>query len=1017
VRGDRWKQIEDCYHAALERPAEQRPEFLAQACANDPELRREVLSLLAHEGHADELLEIPAWNHIALVDKTGTFAPGASSAVSIAADYRFSHFRIVRKLGEGGMGKVYLAEDLTLHRQVALKFLAFDPDDSPKGFLDRFRREARAAAALKHPNICTIYGVEECDGQPVIEMEYVEGETLAARIAKGALPLEEALTLTSQVAGALAEAHRKGIVHRDLKPANIMLTQFGVKVLDFGLAKIILAGEAGDHTSTLTGTREGTVLGTPCYMSPEQARAEDADGRADLFSLGVLLYEMTTGERPFTGKSSPAVLAAVLKETPAWPSQRRPQLPAGLDTIVGKALEKERGLRYQSAEEMRAACGQLLRELEAPRSPRLEPARSRPWRRIMAGAATTLALAAGLATWLTMTRKAHALTATDTVVLADFANRTGDADFDGDTLQEALSAYLTQSPFLSILPEPTVNATLKLMGRPKGAKLDNETTRELCLRSGSRAYFGGSIGRIGNQYRIALQVVVCENGEIMARTEATAAGKEKVISALDEAARKLREKVGESLASLKQFSTPLLQVTTPSLDALRAYSEARNLMRQADNVGAKALFQYAIRQDPNFAMAILSLGLCEGNLGETVQAAEDYRKAYELRGNLSEWEKFAIESRYYFSAVGDLERARQTYATWAKTYPRESIAISNVGSVEATLGNRESELEHRREAVRLGPSSAHYGGLIGAYLALDRLDDAKSTIDEEVSKIGRNNSVPSYLYALDFLRNDPAGMAQQVAWSVGKPGIEDQFLGLEAVTAAYSGRIGAARRFVRRAVVLAQQVHEDEAAAAYIAGDALPEALFGFRTEARQQAAAALKLSNGRGPEYLSALALAIAGDAKGAQALADDLERRFPSDTIVQFVCLPAIRSRLAAGHREYAKAVDILQASAPYELGDGVGLIPSLYAAYLRGEAYLGGGRNLEAAAEFQKVLNHRGLVGNYPIGPLARLDLARAYSGEHDIAKAKENYQAFFDLWKDADSDVPVLREAQVEYRKLK
>jgi serine/threonine protein kinase/tetratricopeptide (TPR) repeat protein len=932
----------------------------------------------------------------------------------------FGHFRILRKLGEGGMGKVYLAEDLTLHRQVALKFLALKQEAGARGFLERFHREARAAAALKHPNICTIYGVEECDGQPLIEMEYLEGETLAARIVRGAMPAEEALTLAAQIAGALAEAHRKGIVHRDLKPANIMLTAFGVKVLDFGLAKIILDEALGESTSTLASTAAGTVLGTPYYMSPEQARAEEADGRADIFSLGVVLYEMATGERPFTGNSSPAILAAVLKDNPVPVSHKRPELPARLDEIIAKALEKDRGLRYQTADEMSTACRDLQRELEArrldPRAVVQPPVPVKKVRRIVFGAITTLSAVAALAIWLTATHKAHALSATDTVVLADFANRTGDPSLDGDTLKEALSADLTQSPFLRILPDPNIKATLKLMSRPTDAKLDNDTARELCQRVGGRAYIAGAISRFGAQYRVVLQAVECQSAEILARTEVTADTKEKVIPALGEAGKELREKVGESLASVERFSVPLMQVTTPSLEALTAYTKARTLLFSGDALAAEPLFEYAIRLDPKFAMAILSLGLTQQSLGESARAAENYRKAYDLRENLSAWERFAIESRYYFSAVGDLEQARRTYAAWAKTYPRDSIPVGVEAAVEATLGNLEPALDHFRETFRLNPSVGTYNDLFLAYIDLDRFDEAKPILDEQVAKYGDSAFVRGNLYLWDFLRNDSAGMAQQVAWSVGKPTIEDGFQSNEAETAWYSGRVGAARKFMRNAVTMALKTDHKETAAAYQALGAVGESLFGNRAEARQQAAAALHLSDNKNISYMSALALVMAGDPQAAQPLESKLATSYPADTIVQFVWLPVIRGSIALDRKDYAKAIDILQVAVPYQLGTAYTLPPPLYAAYVRGEVYMGLKRYPEAASEFQEIVSHRAIVFNDPIGSLARLKLAQAYAGMHDTAKAKESYENFLSLWKDADPGIPVLKEAQSEYRKL-
>jgi serine/threonine protein kinase/tetratricopeptide (TPR) repeat protein len=932
------------------------------------------------------------------------------------AGTRLGPYEILAPLGAGGMGEVYRSKDTKLDREVALKVLPDALAQDPER-LARFEREAKVLASLNHPNIAQIYGVEDSGGVRALVMELVPGQTLSSLMKTRSLPLSTALSYAKQIAEALEAAHGKGITHRDLKPANIMVTQFGAKVLDFGLAQISVPKQTGDDTVTLT-TVAGTILGTPYYMSPEQASGEKTDGRSDLFSLGVVLYEMTTGVRPFTGKGAPSILAAVLKENPVSPSQRCPQLPARLDEIVGKALEKDRDLRYQSAKEMSAACQQLQRELEVgllelPASAKRQAVRSLRMQRNIVGVVAILTIAIGLAIWLMTDHKVHALSATDTVVLADLTNRTGDAVFE-DTLKEALSAELTQSPFLSILPEPKVAATLKLMQRPKNAPLSNDTAREVCLRAGSRAYISGSIARLGSQYVIVLQAIECQNADVIARTQATADAKEQVLRALDYAGKLLRQKVGESLASVEKFGTPLNEVTTPSLEALKAYTMGRKAMFTGDQIGAIALFQWAIGQDPNFAMAILSLGLCQFGLSETASAEANFRRAYDLRDRIGEWERFAIESRYYLSVMGDLERARQVYATWAKTYPRESIAISNLGAIESNLGHHERAIEYNREAILLAPNLSNIEGLAGSYLSLDRLDDAKSLLEKAGTE---DDNIHFELYKLAFLRNDSAEMSQQVAWSAGKAAVEDEFLFAEAETAAYSGRVGAARQFVRRAVTLAQQADEKEVAANYEALAAIREALFGYRTEAHLLAAAALKTSNARDLEYGAALALAEAGDTRRAEALADDLAKRYQSDTIVQFICLPAIRGRVAIDRKDYTKAIEILQVAGPYELGYATTLTNSIYAAYVRAEAYLSGGRNGEAVAEFQKVLSHRGLVTNEPIGALARLNLARAYGGQHDIAKAKDNYENFLSLWKDADADIPILKEARAEYKKLK
>jgi tetratricopeptide (TPR) repeat protein len=615
------------------------------------------------------------------------------------------------------------------------------------------------------------------------------------------------------------------------------------------------------------------------------------------------------------------------------------------------------------------------------------------------------------------THKAHALSETDTVVLADFANSTGDPVFDG-TLRQGLAVQLEQSPFLSLISEQRIQQALRLMGQPPDARLTPEIARDLCQRMGSAAVLDGSIANLGSQYVLGLKALNCRTGDSLAEEQARATGKEQVLGAMDKAAANLRSKLGESLSTVQKFDTPAEQATTPSLEALKAYSLGRKTMvGKGDNAGAVPFFQRAIRFDPNFAMAYASLGVDYSNLGETSLGVENTRKAYELRERVSEREKFYIESHYYHYVTGDLEKARQAYELWAQTYPRDDVPPYNLGVVYANLGQYDKMLAEFREALRLDPASAgNYPSVFESYLGLNRLEEARATAEEAQAKKLDSPYLRAQLYLLAFLQNDAAGMAQQVAWAAGKPGVEDALLAFEASTAAYSGRLGRAREFSRRAVASAERAEEKEAAAGYEAEAAVREALFGNAAEARKRVAAALVLATGRDVQDGAALALALAGDAARARPLADDLANRFPEDTIVQFNYLPRIHAQLALIRNDSSKAIEALQAAAPYELGSPSS--PSaLYPVYVRGEAYLAGHRGVEAAAEFQKIQDHRGLVGNEPIGALAHLGLARAYTLQADTVKARAAYQDFFTLWKDADSDIPILRQAKSEFNNLK
>ena len=960
---------------------------------------------------------------------------------------KISHYKILEKLGAGGMGEVYLAEDMKLGRKVAIKILSYEFTTN-KDRLHRFELEASAASNLNHPNILTIHEVGEEDGRHFIATEFIDGVTLRCKIAASQLNTPEILDIAVQVASALEEAHTAGIVHRDIKPDNIMVRRNGyVKVLDFGLAKLTETVDSDlvdpdASTRVLVQTDAGVVMGTAHYMSPEQARGKPVDARSDIWSLGVVIYEMVAARRPFEGETSTDVIVAILNNEPQPLARFALNVPAELDWIVMKALRRERDERYQTIKELITDLRRVKQRLEfeselersgapsrssEPASALTTPQRalltsthvssaqyiaSGVKRHIIAAASVALLLVAATASAIYLyNRNSQPLTERDTVLLTDFVNTTGEPVFDG-TLKQALAVQLGQTPFLNLFPDDRVRETLRFMGRQPDDRITRDVGREICERQGIKAMLTGAITTLGSNYVITLEALNPRSGDSIAHEQIEAESKEKVLSSLGTAASNLRKKLGESLSSIQKYDVNIEQATTSSLEALKAFTMGNEARDRGKLLESLTFYKRAIELDPNFAMAYARLGNAYANTNQYEAAKQYVQKAYDLRDRVSERERLYITEKYYGNITYENDKMIETEQTWARLYPNDFMPRVNLSINYRVFGRHEESLQDILQAVKLNPNNiAVRDHLVDTFIRLGRFEEAEQA-ERETQKIDadslfahRNN------YFLAFLKRDQAAMDREAQWARGRPEEGDSIAEMSSA-ALYFGKVKQAGELQKQSVEILKRQNRAESASSGLLNFANAMWIVGECEKSKVSAKAALSLVRSHNSLAQGAVTYAPCDEAQ-AQSLLDEGLAAYPKSTMIVNMVAPVVRAANERRRGNISQAIQLLESIRSYELGVILGVISK----YWRGNLYLEQRMGKEAAAEFKSIIDHPGVDFFSPVHTLAHLGLGRAAAINGDTASARKSYQDFFALWKDADPDLPELVKAKKEYEQLK